>query len=405
MTWLTEFHHRWQLSRGIRVTPASRPFSQSWPKLLDAAGVTHAEDIATAVREAEAWEKSGHVALKRHRYRTYLIERVTLPLDQEPWLIARYDGISGEDLQTRSLAIAKDFSNRPHPRFPELWKSLCARLTTAFQAARSPRPFSWRQPPALETMLDAVFRLSETDWTPGTLIRAASVDVGHHSKWLERHRRTCESGLSLLFGEETTLLSLGLVDGDASVELSGPVRLHFPDGSHHDFDGLTHPILSAADLERCVSISTAADRLLTIENRKTTFRQYAAVNTDGHTLIATTSFPTPAFRTFLTKLPPDLPHFHFGDTDPSGWHILLKLREASPRQVLPFQMNWRAARNPNPLTPHDLKLLEKLVASPLLADVCDQLERIAATHDRGDFEQESLPPPPPGGWPFDRGFP
>lgn len=391
MTWLTEFHRRWQLSRGTRVTAASRGFSQDWSKLLDAAGVIRAEDIATAVREAEALERSGRLALKRHRYRHYLIERITLPLDQEPWIITRFDGISGEELQARSLAIIEGFSNRNHPRFPELWKSLCAMLTTAFLAARYPRPFSWKQPAALETILGAVFRLSATDWPPGTLIR--SVNLGHHTKWLERHRRTCESGLSLLLGEETTLRSLGLVDGDASVELSGPVRLHFPDGTHHDFDGLTHPILSAADLERCVSISTTAERLLSIENRKTTFRQYAAANTDGRMLLATTSFPTPAFRTFLAKLPPDLPLAHFGDTDPSGWHILLKLREAAARPVAAYRMKWRPAAKPDPLTPRDAKLLEKLLAAPLLADVRDQLELLAATGDKGDFEQESLGPP------------
>ncbi len=390
MTWLTEFHRRWHISRGTRVTSASRAFSQSWPKLLDAAGVTRAEDNATAVREVEALEKSGRFALKRHRYRTYLIERITLPLDQEPWLIAGFDGISGEELQARSLAIVDGYANRTHPRFPELWKSLCAMLTTAFHASRSPRPFSWEQPAALETILEAVFRLSENDYPPGTLIRAASVDIGRDSKWLERHRRTCESGLSLLLGEETTLRSLGLVDGDASVELSGPVCLHFPDGTHHDFGGLTYPILSASDLERCAAITTTADRLLSIENRKTTFRQYAAANTDGRTLLATTSFPTPAFRTFLAKLPPDLPLAHFGDTDPSGWHILLKLREAAGRPVAAFRMKWRPASALNPLTPHDHKLLEKLLAAPLLADVHDQLQIISATGDKGDFEQETL---------------
>lgn len=392
MTWLTEFHRRWHISRGTRVTAASRAFSQSWPRLLDAADVTRAEDIATAVREAEGLEKSGHLTLKRHRYRHYLIERITLPLDQEPWLIARFDGISGEELQARSLSIVNDFANRTHPRFPELWKSLCALLTTAFHGSRSPRPFSWKQPAALETILDAVFRLSEIDWPPGTLIRAASVDIGHDSKWLERHRRTCESGLSRLLGEETTLRSLGLVDGDASVELSGPVCLHFSDGTHHDFDGLTHPILSAADLERCVSISTTAERLLSIENRKTTFRQYAAANNDGRMLLATTSFPTPAFRTFLAKLPPDLPLAHFGDTDPSGWHILLKLREAAGRPVAAHRMDWRPGATSNPLTPHDRSLLKRLLTNPLLSDVREQLETIVTADDRGDYEQETLEP-------------
>lgn len=400
MTWLAEFHRRWHAARGKRVTAASRAFSADWNKLLDSAGVTGTEDQATAVREVEAFEKSGHLVIKRHRYRKYLIERVTLPLNQEPWLIQRFGGLSAGDLQAESLVLLGGVSRREHPRFPEEWSTLCSSLKSAFEQGRSLRPFYWNQPESLGTLLEVIVRISETDWPPGTLIRAASVDVGRDSKWLERHRRTCESGLGLLLGEETTLRSLGLVEGDASVELSGPVCLHFPDGSAHDFDGLTHPILSAADLARCVSISTPAERLLSIENRKTTFRQYAAANLDRKTLIAATSFPTPAFREFLRKLPPDLPHLHFGDTDPAGWHILLKLREATARPVEAFRMKWRASRVPAPLTPHDRKLLEKLQAEPLLSDAGEEIRIIAERDDLGDFEQETLGPPVSDGWPF-----
>ena len=400
MDWLDEFHRRWQLSRGKRLKPASRAFSQDWPKLLDAAGICRAEDITTSVREVEAMEKSGHLLLKRHRYRTYLIERIALPPDRESWLIRRYGGVSASESQAEALRMLGCAARRDHPRFPGEWSALCASLRSAFEDGKSLRPFHWNQQEALEKLLGVMFRLSEAEWAPGTLIRAASVRLGLDSKWLERHRRTCESALTCLFGGETTLRSLGLVEGDASVEVNGPVCLHFPDGSSHDFDGLTHPILSAADLARCVSITTPAERLLTIENRKTTFRQYAAANTDHRTLIATTSFPTPAFREFLAKLPPDLPHFHFGDTDPSGWHILLKLREATERPVQPFHMKYRSAITPCPLTSHDAKLLPSLLTNSLLADVREQIEMISITGDRGDFEQETLSHPVAEGWPF-----
>ena len=162
-------------------------------------------------------------------------------------------------------------------------------------------------------------------------------------------------------------------------------------------------LISAADLARCSSISTTAERLLSIENRKTTFRQYATANRDRRTLIATTSFPTPAFRVLLERLPCRLPHHHFGDTDPAGWHILLKLREATSRHVLPFQMKWRPASAPSPLTPYDQKLLEKLLSTPLLSDVSDEIRIIAERGDRGELEQETLGPPASGGWPFASG--
>lgn len=90
-----------------------------------------------------------------------------------------------------------------------------------------------------------VHKLSSREWSAGTLIRAASVDSGQDSKKLERHQRTLESGLARLFGAEVSLKSLELVGGDSHVELHGPVCLHFPDGSVHDFDGLTNVLISA----------------------------------------------------------------------------------------------------------------------------------------------------------------
>lgn len=387
MNWLAEFYRRWQAARGRRVNVASRVFSQDWVKLLEAAGITSAEDQATAAREAEA---CGQLVLKRHRYRKYLIERVTLPLASEAWLIERFGGTASRDLQAVALGIVAEFSGRGNSRFPAEWASLCESLRAAFAAGRSLRPFRWSHPETLRHLLDVVGKLSEREWLTGTLIRAASVEIGLDSKGLERHQRTFESALGRMFGTEVSMKSLGLTAGDSHVELHGPVCLHFPDGSIHDFDGLANVLISTADLARCSSISTTAERLLSIENRKTTFRQYAAANQDRRTLLATTSFPTPAFRDFLAKLPLSLPHYHFGDTDPAGWHILLKLREATKRPVDAFQMKWRPASVPNSLTPYDHKLLEKLLSAPLLSDVREEIRVILDKGDRGDFEQETL---------------
>lgn len=396
-TWLAEFQRQWHAARGKRVAGSSRAFSRNWVELLEAAGIISAEDQATAAREAEA---CGQLVLKRHRYRKYLIERVTLPLASEPWLIERFGGTASEDLQANSLEIVAEYARRGHSRFSNEWADLCKNLRTAFADGRSLRPFHWNHPETLRHLLDVVMKLSEREWPPGTLIRAASVDIGLDSKQLERHQRTFETGLARLFGTPIPLKSLGLVAGSSHVELHGPVCLHFPDGTSHDFDGLTNVLISAADLARCSSISTTAERLLSIENRKTTFRQYAAANHDRRTLITATSFPTPAFRELLEKLPSDLPHYHFGDTDPAGWHILLKLREAAASPVVPFQMKWRPASMPSPLTPFDRKLLEKLLSAPLLSDVREEILVIAECGDRGDFEQETLGPPASGGWPF-----
>ena len=220
MIWLTEFYRRWQTARGKRVTASSRAFSQDWVKLLEAAGITSAEDQATAAREAEA---CGQLVLKRHRYRKYLIERVTLPLTSEGWLIERFGGTASEALQQRSLTIVREFSERGHSRFPAEWAALCESLGMAFSKGRSLRPFPWSRPETLMHVLYVVNKLSDREWPAGTLIRAASVDIGLDSKELERHQRTFESGLARLFGAEISLKSLGLAAGDSHVELHGPV--------------------------------------------------------------------------------------------------------------------------------------------------------------------------------------
>jgi hypothetical protein len=388
--WLAELHRQWHAARGKRIAETSRMFTRDWMRLLEDAGIASAEDQATAAHEAEAFEKSGHIVLKRHRYRRYLIERLTLPPTSEPWLRDSFGGTSSHVLQATSLEIVAECSERGHQRFPTEWAALCESLRTAFTAARSLRPFNWSHPETLRRLLQTVGRLSEREWPVGTMIRTVSVEVGLDSKGLERHERTFESGLARLFGTTVPFKSLGIVSGESHVELHGPVCLHFPDGTIHDFSSLTHVLISAADLARCSSISTTAERLLSIENRKTTFRQYAAANTDRRTLITTTSFPTLAFGELLVKLPFDLPHLHFGDTDPAGWHILLKLREATLRNVDAFQMKWRPAKKPSPLTPYDRKVLPKLLESPLLADVRPEIALIVEKNDRGDFEQETL---------------
>ena len=179
--WLAEFHRRWHAARGKRVTASSRVFSVDWIKLLEAAGITSAEDQATAAREAEA---CGQLVLKRHRYRKYLVERVTLPLASEPWLIGRFGGIAGGDLQAAALEIVADFSGRGHSRFPTEWTALCESLRVAFAQGRSLRPFRWSHPELLRRLLDVVKNLSEREWPAGTLIRAASVDIRLESKQL-----------------------------------------------------------------------------------------------------------------------------------------------------------------------------------------------------------------------------
>lgn len=389
--WLSEMHRQWQRVRGKRIGTPSRPFSRDWHKLLEDSGIVSAEDIAAAGRELEALEKEGHLLVHRHRYRRHNIEKISLPVENEAWLIAFFGGTPASDLLDRSLSIIADFSLTVHPAFPAEWERLLEFLRLDFTAGKSPHPFKWTEPEKLRETLDICFRLTSREWEPGTLIRQASVEIGLGSKGLEERRASIESALAALFGEVCELKSLGLADGDTHVELSGRFRLHFPDGSHQEIDNLHIAKIDTSDIFRCERISTPATELLTIENRKTTFRQHAAANRDGSMLIATTSFPTPTFREFLRKLPEGITHRHFGDTDPAGWHILLKLREAAPRPVHAHRMQWRPGKSPVPLGAYDRKLLPKLLDSPVLEDVREEISAILLHDDKGDYEQETLP--------------
>ena len=396
--WLAELHRRWQAARGKRTTASTRAFGIGWIDLLESAGIVSAEDQQTAQREAEALEKNGLLELKRHRFRRYLIERITLPAASEAWLHETFGSLDPTLLKNQALDLILRASAL-HARWPVEWKTLLLRIYEAFGCDRNVRPFSWQRPEQLRLLLHILRQLSEGEWT-GVPIRSASVAMGLDSKALERHRRALEAGLSRMFCSATTLESLGLVTNDSMVRVHGPLVLVFEDGQQV-IDSLGGPYsLSVADLQRAREVRTTADRILTVENSKTTFRQLAAADPQGGTLIVASSFPTSAIRELLAKLPPELPHHHFGDTDPSGWLILKKLREASPRPVIPFRMTWRPGRTRQPITPRDELLLADLLQAPEMADCHGEIAPMAAAKERGDFEQESLGPPDLKGWPF-----
>ena len=158
--------------------------------------------------------------------------------------------------------------------------------------------------------------------------------------------------------------------------------------------------MPVAEIERAVCITTTAERLLTVENRKTTFLQLARADAGRSTLIIATSFPSQAVRLLLEKISVDLPHHHFGDTDPAGWDILRCLREVVPRPVMPFLMKWRPSAKASTLTSRERQILVRLLADPFMTDCAGELRQMLESGTRGDFEQESLGSPDLAVWPF-----
>jgi len=372
----------------------SRPYD--WEDLLDAAGLKTAEERQTAVREAE---RLSQLKLHRLKGRPHIVLKIEVPLESETWLHAQFGSQTGAKAQQAALAVVEQFLAKSHPLLPEAWNVLLSRLKAEFALPRAVEPFRWLEAERVEELLKLLFYLTAREWPEGTLIRDASTQIGRDSKYLEAQQSFIERALELLFGRETPLEALGIQTSNSVLHYCGPLVLHFADHVK-PLDLRFESTLSVAELERATHVTTTAERLLTVENRKTTFLQLARADAPRSTLIVATSFPTQAVKLLLHKLPRELPHHHFGDTDPTGWDILRKLREVFSRAVHPFHMRWHPKPNAPPLTQRDQQILNRLLADPRMADCRDELRAMLEAGTKGDFEQESLGRPVLDGWPF-----
>jgi len=397
--WLVEFYHQWRKVRGHRIQPASRAFSLPWEDLLDTAGLRSSFERDHAREEAKALEKQGRLILFRHRIRRE--ETLSLPPASEPWLLGLFNEKSAQELRNQALSLIDQARATGHRRWPESWTRLCENIHSAFMEEKSLHPFSWKDPAELAQLLSTIHALTSREWPPNTLIRDASVALGLESKFLEQKCAPLESALSRLFGEPSSLESLGILNTQSQATVHGSLTLHFDDASPQPYQSLQGPFtISLIDLKRAAYATTPATHILSIENAKTTFLQAAVANSTKDILLIATSYPNSATSRLLALLPPALPHHHFGDTDASGYAILGSLRKTSPRSVQPFLMQWRDAENSPPLSEHDRRLLPSLMASPSLQDCHPSLQAMANAGRKGHFEQEAFGAPTLKEWPF-----
>ncbi len=399
MKWLKTLHEQWMTARKRRVAASVRSFRREWEDLLDDAGLKSAEDRQAAQREAE---KLPQLKLHRLRGRPHIVLKIEVPLESEAWLHGQFGTQTGATAQQQALGVVKIWTAKIHPLLPEAWNALCSRLEAEFGIPRAVEPFRWLEANRVDELLRLLFQLTNREWPEGTLIRDASTQLGYDSKHLENQQSFIERAMEQLFGRETPLEALGIQTSNSVLHYSGPLVLHFEDHTQ-TLDLRFESTLSVAELERATHVTTTAERLLTVENRKTTFLQLSRADAHRSTLIVATSFPTLAVKLLLQKLPPALSHHHFGDTDPSGWDILRKLREVSGREVTPFHMAWRPWTQSSLLTQRDLKIIERLLADPCMSDGHAALQAMRDSGQRGDFEQESLGRPTLAEWPFYEG--
>jgi hypothetical protein len=368
-------------------------------ELLARAGCSEGEARELAERDLRAAQAAGIITLvPAHRREPDIIAKVRLaPANEE----AFFDYIGQPSPTARRLEWAALFREATARSVPDIfsgaWRDFCATRAQAALCWRGMKPFERDDIAGGRELLALLPRLLA--WEGRHLVRWASSILCGHSKFLERRQRTLESLLAeTTAGRAPSYESLGILPVPPGVTFHGPLRLRI--GSEwRDFRGLHGPAtLSGADVERITGCECEARRCLTVENA-TPFRSLAALHS-GELLIHT-SYPNEATLALLAELkalsaPPEF--WHFGDTDPSGFHILADLRERSRIDVRSFQMRYRPLGTAPLLTAREHGLLTELVARMPVERAA--LEAMLAANNKGDFEQESLKPPNRTCWPF-----
>jgi hypothetical protein len=224
------------------------------------------------------------------------------------------------------------------------------------------------------------------------LIRRLSAEKLRDSKLLQRRRETVERFLAQFLPPDfATLEAWKVADTPPTVLLRGPLGIELDDGTVIDELSPGSPYTIKEEiLVRAQRIFTSSKRCLSIENH-TTFRETVAVNADD--LIVHSSYPSSSVVKLLRLLPATMHLQHWGDTDPWGYDILRVLREKTGRAIQPWRMRYRPGDG-LPLSKRESAILSRLIADPLVADIRSELTAMRTAGNKGDFEQESLPPSP-----------
>lgn len=369
--------------------------------LLTEAGCGEGEARELAEADLRAARDAGVIQLVPiHRRAPDHFGKLRLAPDKEASFFAWIGLASPTQKRAQWAALFDEAAEWQVPeRLMEAWQSFCHRRAQAAMNWRDMKPFDRKDIAGGRELLALLPRLLA--WEGRNLVRWVSSVICEQSKFLERRQKTLE----LLLADASanlapTFESLGILPVPPGVMFHGPLRLRI--GSEwRDFRDLHGPAtLSGADVERVSACECEARRCLTVEN-VTPFRSLAALHS-GELLIHT-SYANKATLDLIEHLralssPPEF--WHFGDTDPSGFHILADLRERSGIPFRSFHMSFRTSKSPNAnrLTERERCLVGELI-SKMPAERA-ALERILSEQNKGAFEQEGLNPPKYRSWPY-----
>lgn len=383
---------RFRASAAGRTNSAKRDLIFPWIDLLKSSGCLQGSARHEAVRDFEELEKLGVVVLERHRRDPSEILKVRLPPRNAPALFEKLGSASPSSERAALAAIFREAARMAVPaRCGAGWEAFCSTMAAAAESGAPLKPFDRAKPAQTERILQALPAILR--WEGESLIRFASAQIFKDSKFLESVRPRVEVCLARITGAAACpLADFGILQAERSFLLHGPLTLHFATG-RLDLGLLENPIrLAAADLRRA-RIETRSTRCVTVENSAMLLE--LAKTRCGAILASSGSeggFANSAVIAFLQALPASVAAFHFGDSDPKGFDILRDLRDRSGREIGSLHMEYRPSDDPeNPLEPDDLKTIRRLVSSPFLTPAeKHELEKLLASGDKGDFEQESL---------------
>jgi hypothetical protein len=385
--------------RAGRTGKASRCFRISFVDLARAAGCADGDALEISRTVLTEAASTGIVRLRHPRRDAGTVTSIELDPAREEDLYAILDRFSPTKQRAQLAAIFIEAQGWDVPQERrESWDRMCEGFAAAAGSGGPLVPFSRTDAAYTAELLRAISKLLQ--WKGESLLRFASCQVFGNSKQLERWRSAIEAALSLATdGNVTDLAQLGILENPRACLICGPMILHYGDRTA-DLRQLTGPItLSSADLAACARIESDAVRFCTVEN-PTTFHELAKLRCN--TLFACTDgYAKLALFQLVRRLDPAMAIFHFGDSDPAGFDILRHLRVETKREIWSVHMKWRAAETPEPMSPADRALADRLLAtSELTADEKSVIQTMLITGDKGAFEQEHLGVPSSNEWPF-----
>lgn len=355
-----------------------RDFTIDYEKFLRLAGAADgdARELAEKQLRLAECESDGIFNIDRNK-KSHLPEKIRITLEGgEAWLFSK-TGTATPSTEREELATFFEQSAKiPVPeKWQPAWQEWCHTLATSARSGTSIQPFTPANHAALMQAISGVL-----GWQGESLIRYASAQICGDSKLLGNLESRVVAALTAITGE-TSLEAFGILQKPRTVTFHGALTI----GEGIDFSKLPAPItLSEENLH---ALSTTATTCLTIENEDV-FIELAKRN-PGMLLIQT-SFPGSATRRLISLLP-EMTFLHFGDSDPAGFDILRDLREKTGRPFQPILMRHRPSPVPIAFSKLETETLRRLIATPSMQDLRDELETILHSNDKGLFEQEMIP--------------